>query len=100
MFWRHLCLARAWSAAGLLMSSMFGAVAFAEPDDPAPTTETVVQTVKVLAARQAGDLAVELRGHGQDQVRMVLRNTSSKRLNVVIPPGLVAASAAGQGGFQ
>ena len=35
---------------------------------------------------------------------MTLKNTSAKRLNVVLPPGLVASSAAGQagggGGFQ
>jgi hypothetical protein len=31
---------------------------------------------------------------------MVLRNTSARRLNVVLPAGLVAASATGQGGFQ
>ena len=100
MLRRHLCLVRAWSAAGLLISSFFGAAAFAEPDDPAPGAEPVTQTVKVLAAKQAGDLALELRGQGEDRVRMVLRNTSSRRLNVVLPAGLVAASAAGQGGFQ
>jgi hypothetical protein len=100
MLRRHLCPARAWSAAGLLITSIFGAAAFAEPDDPAPGAEPVTQTVKVLAAKQAGDLALELRGQGEDRVRMVLRNTSSRRLNVVLPAGLVAASAAGQGGFQ
>ena len=97
MLWRHLCLVRAWSAAGLLTCSIFGASALAEPDDPAPAAEPVTQTVKVLAAKQAGDLAVELRGQGQDRVRMVLQNTSAKRLNVVLPAGLVAASAVGPG---
>jgi hypothetical protein len=85
------------------MSSMMGigigATVRAEPDDPAPAAEPVTETVKVLAAKQAGALAVELRGQGQDKVRMALRNTSDKRLNVVLPPGLVAASATGQG-FQ
>ena len=100
MLWRHLCLVRAWSAAGLLTCSIFGSAAIAEPDDPAPAAEPVTQTVKILAAKQAGDLAVELRGQGQDRVRMVLQNTSAKRLNVVLPAGLVAASASGQGGFQ
>jgi len=100
MLWRHLCLVRAWSAAGLLTCSIFGVAAIAEPDDPAPVAEPVTQTVKVLAAKQAGELAVELRGQGQDRVRMVLQNTSAKRLKVVLPAGLVAASASGQGGFQ
>jgi hypothetical protein len=72
----------------------------AEPDDPAPRAEPVTQTVKVLEAKQSGDLALELRGQGQDRVRMVLRNTSARRLNVVLPAGLVAASVTGQGGFQ
>jgi hypothetical protein len=79
---------------------MMGTVALAEPDDPAPAAGPATETVKVLAAKRAGELAVELRGQGQDRVRMVLTNTSAKRLNVVLPPGLVAASAAGQGGFQ
>ena len=100
MLWRHLCLVRALSAAGLLTCSILGTSALAEPDDPAPGAEAVTQTVKVLAAKQAGDLALELRGQGQDRVRMVLKNTSARRLNVVLPAGLVAASAAGQGGFQ
>ncbi len=100
MLWRHLCLVRAWSAAGLLTCSILGVAAIAEPDDPAPAAEPVTQTVKVLVAKEAGDLAVELRGQGQDRVRMVLQNTSDKRLNVVLPAGLVAASASGQGGFQ
>jgi hypothetical protein len=100
MLWRHLCLVRAWSAAGLLTCTIFGAAAFAEPDDPAPRGEPDTRTVKVLAAKQAGDLALEVRGQGQDRVRMVLKNTSAGRLNVVLPAGLVASSAAGQGGFQ
>jgi hypothetical protein len=75
-------------------------VASAEPDDPAPTAEPVTQTVKILAAKASGELKLELKGHGQDKVRMALRNTSARRLNVVLPPGLVAASASGQGGFQ
>jgi len=102
MLWRHLCLVRAWSAAGLLTltCSIFGAAALAEPDDPAPQAEPVTQTVKVLEAKQAGDLTVDLRGQGQDRVRMVLRNTSAKRLRVVLPAGLVAANTLGQGGFQ
>jgi hypothetical protein len=103
MLWRHLWQVRAWLATGLLIGAIvgFGVAASAEPDDPAPEAVPVTQTVQVLAAKQAGDLAVEVRGQGQDRVRMVLRNTSAKRLNVVLPAGLVAAGAAGQGGgFQ
>jgi hypothetical protein len=84
MLWRRLCLVRAWSAAGLLTCSLVlpGAAAWAEPEEAPPR----------------GDLSVDVRGHGQDRVRMTLKNTSAKRLNVVLPAGLVAANAAAQGG--
>jgi len=87
MLWRHLCLARAWSAAGLLTCSLFAAQALAEPEEPAPPSGTVTETVRVLDARQAGDVTLEVRGQGQDRVKIAIRNTSSKRLNVVLPPG-------------
>ncbi len=101
MLWRHLCLVRAWSAAGLLTCSMLGGAALAEPEVPAP--QVVTETVEVLEARKSGDLSLDVRGSGQDRVRMSLQNTSAKRLNVVLPPGLVASSTTGQaarGGFQ
>jgi hypothetical protein len=101
MLWRHLCLVRAWSAAGLLGCTLLGAAspARADSDEPTPRPEpAVTATVSVLDARRTGDLSVEVRGAGQDHVKMTLRNTSAKRLNVVIPPGLVASSTAGQPG--
>jgi hypothetical protein len=97
MLRRHLCLVRAWSAAGLLSFLTLPSAFADEPADPLPTASAQATTVKILDARKSGDLGVELRGHGQAQVRMILKNTSAKRLNVVIPPGLVAASAVGQG---
>jgi len=101
MLWRHLCLVRAWSAAGLSTCLLVAGSAFAEPEEPSPTTVSVTETVRVLDARQAGDVELEVRGQGQDRVQIAIRNTSQKRLNVVLPPGLVAASATGQGrGFQ
>jgi hypothetical protein len=100
MLRRHLCLVRAWSAAGLLTCSIFGAAVMAEPDGPTPGGEPETRTVQVLAAQKAGDLSLDLRGQGQDRVRMVLKNTSARRLNVVLPAGLVAANTLGQGGFQ
>jgi hypothetical protein len=98
MLWRHLWLVRAWSAAGLLSCTMFGVSALAEPEEPAPGADAVTKTIRILEAKQAGDLALEVRGQGQDRVHVAIRNTSDKRLNVVLPPGLVAASATGQGG--
>src|SRR5262249_22657532 len=50
-----------------------------------------------LDARKAGDLKVEARGAGQDRVKITLTNATSRRLRVVLPPGLVASSLAAQG---
>ena len=108
MLWRHLGLVRAITAAGLLTCSTLGASAAGEPEEPIPGADAQAETVKVLDAEKAGAIAVEVRGQGQDRVRVTLTNTSTKRLNVVLPPGLVASSAvrqgagggAGGGGFQ
>ena len=109
MLWRHLCLVRAWSAAGLLTSSLFGAAlsapASAEPEEPAPSKAVAapVDTVSVLQARKAGDLSLEMRGAGETKVHISIKNTSDRKLKVVLPPGLVASSVTAQGrggGFQ
>jgi hypothetical protein len=97
MLWRRLCVARAWSAAGLLTCSMFASAAMAEPKQSPASEEMVTETVRILDARESGDLAVEIRGQGEDRVRFALKNTSSKRLNVILPPGLVASSTVAQG---
>src|SRR6185312_6225973 len=98
MLWRHLCLVRAITAAGLLTCSTLGALAAGEPEEPIPGADAQAETVKVLDAEKAGTLAVEVRGQGQERVRVTLKNTSGKRLNVVLPPGLVASSSVGQAG--
>jgi hypothetical protein len=95
---RHRWLGRATTAAGLLACSLLGAPAFAQSPGPAPGPETTAVPVEILQARKAGDLAVTVRGAGDDRVKFTLKNTSPRRLNVVLPPGLVAASV-GQG-FQ
>jgi len=101
MLWRHLYLVRAWSAAGLLTTSLLGASVRAEPGEPLPKADAGTETVSVLDARKSGDLSVEVRGAGQDRVKMTLKNTTGRRLMVVLPPGLVASSAAAQrAGFQ
>ena len=112
MPWRRLHLVRALSAAGLASSLMFlGAAAAAGralDDEPStlPESATTTQTVDVLKAVEAGDLKVVARGQGQEKVRLSIENVSGKRLNVIIPPGLVASSGLGQrggmggGGFQ
>src|SRR5215831_15061612 len=108
MLWRHLCLVRAWSAAGLVGGMMLlgGSVATAQgptpatsrPEPSAPPAEVATATVDLLQAGKAGDLTVTARGQGQDKVRMTIRNTTKRRLNVIVPPGLVAASKVGQAG--
>ena len=105
MPWRNRWLVRALTASGLLSSSWLGLSAAGEPAEPVPGAEAQAETVQVLAAEKAGALAIEVRGQGQDRVRVGLRNTSGRRLNVVLPPGLVASGMAGQaggggGGFQ
>lgn len=99
MLRRCLCLVRAWSAAGLLCATSFAILSPANADQPAshPAVDSV--TVRILDAKSAGDLEVLARGHGDGQVKLALKNLSGKRLNVVLPPGLVAANATGQG-FQ
>ena len=98
MLWRHLCLARALAASALLTGSMIGGTFAGEPAEPTPGADAGSETVKVLDAEKAGILGVDVRGHGQDRVRVALRNTSGKRLNVVLPPGLVASNSVGQPG--
>jgi hypothetical protein len=105
MLWRHLCLVRAWSAAGLtgglLLLGAHQAAAqtspAVDPESSAPPAAIVTETVDLLKASQSGELSVVARGQGQDRVRLSIRNASAKRLNVVLPPGLVASSAAAQG---
>ncbi|MGC8644240.1 MAG: hypothetical protein ACP5XB_30640 [Isosphaeraceae bacterium] len=104
MLWRHLCLVRAWSAGlvgGLLILATATATAQtkrpADSENTAPPPAVVTETVDLLQANTAGQLNVVARGQGQDRVRLSIRNTSGKRLNVVIPPGLVASAAASQG---
>jgi hypothetical protein len=101
MLRRHFSPVRAFAAAGLF-SSLILAPALAragDPADPVPTADAVAETVKILDAKKAGDLSVDVRGHGQSMVKVAIKNTSTRRLNVVIPPGLVAASGAGQAGL-
>ena len=104
MPWRRLLPARALSAAGLVSTLMLlnGPIAAGAPADDEPSTLPVeaaeTRTVDVLKAVEAGDLKVEARGQGQDKVRLSIENVSGRRLNVIVPPGLVASSSVGQGG--
>ena len=97
MLWRSLSLVRAWSAAGLISLTTLGLSLAGEPTEPTPGSDAPSATVRVLDGQKSGDLTVEARGRGQSQVHLTIRNTSKRRLNVILPPGLVASSAVGQG---
>src|SRR5271168_961881 len=105
MLWRHLCLVRAGLAAGLLSGFVSVGARHAAAQETAGRIEpssapvaVATETVDLLAASKAGDLDVAARGQGPDRVRLSIRNRSTRRLNVVVPPGMVAASTVGQGG--
>jgi hypothetical protein len=107
MLWRHLCLVRSGLAAGLVSGVILvaGSLATAADQPGAPRSSepsaapigVATDTLDILRGSEAGDLAVVARGHGADKVRISIRNASKRRLNVILPPGLVAASAVGQG---
>ena len=100
MFRRPLSSVRAWTAAGLVaVAALSGRAALA--DDATPVPDAGAETVDILKAEQTGAIRLSVRGNGQQKVHFTIKNTSSKRLNVVIPPGLVASAGAAQGGgFQ
>jgi hypothetical protein len=106
MFWRHLYLVRGGLASGLVSGLMFigASNATAQTKPPADTepssglTRVATETVNLLEASKAGDLNVVARGQGQERVHLSIRNRSARRLNVIVPPGMVAASSAGQPG--
>jgi len=105
MLWRRLCPVRLWSAVGLcsglmILGSSLATAQSSRPDDPeriSAPANVATATVDLLKASKVGELSVVARGQGQDRVRLTIRNTSSQRLNVILPAGLVASAAAGQG---
>ena len=94
--WLRALRAASSSLVGATARAQAPAAAGSEPS--AAPAGLATETVDLLGGRNAGDLDVVARGHGQDRVQLSIRNRSSHRLNVVIPPGLVASSAVGQPG--
>jgi hypothetical protein len=68
-----------------------------EPAEPLPAAGAAPESVDILRGQKDGAIQVIVRGQGADRVKFSVKNTSAKRLRVVIPPGLVASSALGQG---
>ena len=72
MLWRHLCLVRAWSVAGLFSGLLIlgprrpGPVAATRRSRAtAPPAEVVTETVDLLEASKAGDLTWWLTARGR-----------------------------------
>jgi hypothetical protein len=72
--------------------------AAADPESSSVPAQVATETIDLLTASKAGDLDVVARGHSQERVQVSIRNRSARRLNVIVPPGLVAASTTGQAG--
>jgi hypothetical protein len=101
MLRRHLWLARAQAAAGLFACLLLAGTATTragEPAEPLPAPNAATQTVEILQGQKEGAIQVVVRGQGADRVKFNIKNNSGKRLRVVIPPGLVAASNVAQAG--
>jgi len=84
----------------MILGSSLATAQSSRPDDPeriSAPANVATATVDLLKASKVGELSVVARGQGQDRVRLTIRNTSSQRLNVILPAGLVASAAAGQG---
>ena len=109
MLWRHLCLVRAGMAAGLVSGLMFiGASAATAQTKPPVAVRTPSprpgrsecrprQSIACRPARPATS-PWSLAATARNAFHLSIRNRSTRRLNVIVPPGLVAASSVGQGG--
>lgn len=89
------------TAAALFACSMLSLARPSLADEPAPSPSAdpgvASESVRILDAQKSGDLEVSIRGSGEaNHVRFVVTNKSARRLNVVMPPGLVAAASSGQ----
>jgi hypothetical protein len=74
---------------------MLGTPSFAAAPDPYVTE---ARTIGLLEGIRTGVLRVSAEGTGGDRMNLSVTNRSTRRLRVVLPPGLVAAGAAGQFG--
>lgn len=115
MAWRHLGGARGRLTLGLLSgffalwAASAGHAQTTDSDSAKPTPKPEAQNISaaepsaksnaisVLDATRDGSIEVDARGNGETQVKIGIRNTSNRQLRVVLPPGLVAAAATGQG---
>ncbi len=100
MNWRRFELVRAGAVAAFLASVVTLTANAQEPVEPVPGADFIAHSVDLLKAQRDGQLAVDARGAGDDQVKLHIQNISGRRLQVIIPSGLVASAATGQGAFQ
>src|SRR5690349_19221779 len=57
-----------------------------------------IPDVSLLDAVRNGDVSVDAEGIGDGRMMVSVTNNSSRKLNVVLPPGLIASGATGQFG--
>ncbi len=62
-----------------------------------PTSDKAeIPTYNLLDAMRDGLVSVDAQGRGDGRMTVAVTNSSSRKLRVVLPPGLVAQGAAGQ----
>ncbi|MFO0956880.1 MAG: hypothetical protein U0800_05360 [Isosphaeraceae bacterium] len=91
-------LKRSALAAAICVGCLIAPVQGSLGDGGDPSAEPI----HVLKAQREGKIERIARGNGADRVRFDVRNNTDRRLKILLPPGLVAASSMGQagGGFQ
>jgi len=92
---RNLALAAALLG-GFLILTPFGA-ARAE-DRNAKNKGGEIAEISLLDAARAGDVSIDAEGIGDGRMIVAVTNHSPRKLNVVLPPGLVASGTTGQYG--
>ena len=96
---RFRCLVGALLAGAVPLASSSAEDAVPPPKTvaDAPTSaEAELPTYNLLDAMRDGLVDVDAEGRGDGRMTMSVTNTSSRKLRVVLPPGLVAQGAAGQ----
>ena len=71
-----------------------GVAKSAETPDPA----SELPTIDVLEGLRTGQLAAKAEGTGDGRMTLTLTNRTTRKLRVVLPPGLIASGATGQFG--
>ena len=79
----------------VLLATIFPNSAAGEPPEPVPGAKDGSRTARILEARDAGLIEVVARVSGEERIGLTIRNLASQRLQVILPPGMVAVPVAG-----